>query len=105
MLGLAVGYAVLGIGTQPNTVPSTAPSTVVTSVPPSSEPSPTELTGALLTDEFMLSADQAATLDPDRKWNVELTQRGASEDSPVSPPASATQSRSSRRRSKGSSRC
>ena len=31
----------------------------------------------------MLSPEQAATLDPDRRWNVELTQRGASEDSPV----------------------
>ena len=95
----------LGIGTQPNTVPSTAPSTVVTSVPPSSEPSPTELTGALLTDEFMLSADQAATLDPDRKWNVELTQRGASEDSPVATCFGGDPVEGSRRRSKGSSRC
>ena len=31
----------------------------------------------------MLSPEQAATLDPDRTWNVELTQRGASEDAPV----------------------
>ena len=83
VLGLAVGYAVLGIGTQPGTVPSTAPSSVVTDVAPSTEPSPAESAGALLTDEFMLSPEQAATLDPDRRWNVELTQRGASEDSPV----------------------
>ena len=83
VLGLAVGYAVLGIGTQQGTAPSTPPSSEVSSVAPSTEPSATEATGALLTDEFMLSPDQAELLDRQRSWNVELTQRGASEEAPV----------------------
>ena len=83
VLGLAVGYAVLGIGTQRSTAPSAPPSSVASNVEPSTEPAPTEATGALLTDDFMLSPEQADVLDPDRSWKVELTQRGASEDSPV----------------------
>jgi hypothetical protein len=83
VLGLAVGYAVLGIGTQRTTVPDTPPSSVPSNVEPSTDPAPTEASGALLTDEFMLSTEQADALDPDRSWEVALTQRGASEDAPI----------------------
>ena len=84
VIGLAIGYAVLGIGAQPGTVPSTS-SSVDPNSPRQRTPSPpaSEPAGVLLTDASMLSAEQAKKLDADRTWKVEVTQRGASEDAPV----------------------
>jgi len=85
VLGLAIGYSVLGIGAQPGTVPSTAPSLAPSSPPPTTAgPSPSESpVGALLSDTSMLSPGQASKIDPDRTWAIELTQRGASKDAPT----------------------
>ena len=86
VLGLAIGYAVLGLGEENQ---GTAPPAAETagSVGPApttsaSEP-PTTNGGALLTNDLMLSAAQAKPLDPKRTWKETLTQRGASEDAPV----------------------
>ena len=84
VLGLAIGYAVLGLGSRQGIVP--APSETAGSVGPApttsvSEPPP--ISGALLTDEMMLGAGQAKVLDQKRTWKEALTQRGASEDAPV----------------------
>lgn len=84
VVGLAIGYAVFGVGNERGTAPppnapgtgGSAPTTGTTS-----DPSPTG--GVLLSDNSMLSPGQAKRLDPKRTWKVELTQRGASEDSPV----------------------
>ena len=84
VVGLAIGYAVFGVGNEQGTVPSpsktvgtgtTAPST-------SSDPSPTTA-GVLLTDDSLLSAAQAKRLDSKRSWKVATTQRGASPDAPA----------------------
>ena len=84
VIGLAIGYAVLGIGAQPGTVPSTSSSVDPNSPPPTdTSPPASEPAGVLLTDASMLSAEQAKKLDADRTWKVEVTQRGASEDAPV----------------------
>ncbi|HSU35603.1 MAG TPA: hypothetical protein VLJ88_08080 [Propionibacteriaceae bacterium] len=84
VIGLAIGYAVLGIGADPTTAPS-ASASVDPNSPPPTDPSATatEPAGVLLTDASMLSAAQAAKLDADRNWTIELTQRGASDDAPV----------------------
>jgi hypothetical protein len=85
VLGLAIGYSVLGIGAQPGTVPSIAPSVAPSSPPPTTaSPSPSEPAGgALLSDASMLSPGQAGKIDPDRTWTIEHTQRGASKDAPT----------------------
>lgn len=85
VLGLAIGYAVLGLGDRDITAP--APSQTAGSVGPGPttstvDPAPTAA-GALLTDDLMLSAGQAKRLDSGRTWKAALTQRGASEDTPL----------------------
>jgi hypothetical protein len=86
IVGLAIGYAVLGVGDQQGTVPapSRPPGTGTTAATTgaSSDPSPTA-GGALLGDESMLSPAQAKRLDSKRTWKSVMTQRGASEDDPV----------------------
>jgi hypothetical protein len=72
VIGLAIGWAVLGIGdtlTTPPTPPSTAPTTA--GVAP----------GELLNDDSMLNAKDATKVS-DRTWKVELTQREMAADSP-----------------------
>ena len=82
VIGLVIGYAVLGVGNQPQSQPSVSP-------PPGGGPSggsnqPAGQTGgALLTDGFMLSPDQAKAIVPDQKWKVVTTQRGAKTDGPT----------------------
>ena len=85
VIGLAIGYAVLGIGAQPGTVPSTSSSVDPNSPPPTTPARrPANRPAVLLTDTSMLSPDAGSgKLDADRTWKVELTQRGASEDAPV----------------------
>ena len=84
VLGLAVGYAVLGIGTQRESAPSAPPPSQVVSVQPSTAPSPTEPAGGPA--DRRVHAVGRAGRDrwiPTAAWKVELTQRGASEDAPV----------------------
>ena len=84
VLGLAIGYAVLGLGDGRGTAPppaetagsvGPAPTTSASEVPP--------VNGALLTNDMMLAAAQAKPMDSKRTWKETLTQRGASEDAPV----------------------
>ena len=85
VLGLAIGYAVLGLGDDnKGTVPPPAetPARWARRRRPAS-PSRRTNGGALLTNDLMLSAAQAKPLDPKRTWKEALTQRGASEDAPV----------------------
>jgi len=55
VIGLAIGYAVLGIGAQPGTVPSTSSSVDPNSPPPTdTSPPASEPANVLLTDASML---------------------------------------------------
>ena len=84
VLGLAIGYAVLGLGNGRGTVP--LPAETAGSVgpgPTTSASAPPPAGGALLTNDMMLSAAQAKRLDDKASWKEVLTQRGASEDAPV----------------------
>jgi len=84
VLGLAIGYAVLGLGNDQGTAPT--PSETAGSIGPAPTPNLSDApptSGALLTNDMMLSAAQAKTLDEKRSWKEALTQRGASEDAPV----------------------
>ncbi len=86
VLGLAIGYAVLGLGDQNRgTVPPPAESTAgsVGPTPTTSASEPPPPGGALLTPEMMLTAAQAKPIDSKRTWKETLTQRGASDDAPV----------------------
>ena len=86
IVGLAIGYAVLGVGNQQGTVP--APSrppetgTTAATTETSGDPSATA-GGVLLGEESMLSPAHAKRLDSKRTWKVVTTLRGASEDAPV----------------------
>jgi hypothetical protein len=84
VVGLAIGYAVLRVGDKPNAGPVPGQSTGIGSGGASSGGgSSSGGGGALLSDASMLSAEQADQLDSKRTWKVELTQRGASEESPA----------------------
>jgi hypothetical protein len=85
VVGLAIGYAVLGIGDKQGGAPSPslsagtgthAPTTGTTSDPTATGG------GVLLNDGSMLSAAQAKRIDSKRTWKVALTQRGDSEGAP-----------------------
>jgi hypothetical protein len=85
ILGLAIGYAVLGLGEERTTAPS--PSLTAGSVGPgpttaSEDPVPTA-GGPLLTNDMMLTAAQAKPVDDRQTWKESLTQKGVSEDGPV----------------------
>lgn len=82
-LGLAAGYAVLGLGATPATAPPpSAPGSGAPSAAAPTNPEPTSEPAALLTDKLMLGAKGAEEIDADRTWKVALTQRGLAEDSP-----------------------
>ncbi len=86
VVGLAIGYAVLGVGKSQGTSPSASQSAGSGSTAPTTGGTggPSATTGgALLTDGSMLSAEQAKRLDSKRSWKVALTQRGASDDAPA----------------------
>ncbi len=86
VLGLAIGYAVLGLGDDnKGTVPPPAETAGSVGPGPTTSVSEPPMTngGALLTNDLMLSAAQAKPLDPKRTWKESLTQRGGSEDAPV----------------------
>ena len=77
VIGLLVGYAVLGADDQPQSQRSGAPSQSDAGQPP-------DQTGtAVLTDATMLNPDQAKALDRDRTWKIEMTERTPSEDAPT----------------------
>jgi hypothetical protein len=74
VVGLAIGWAVLGIDdtlTTPPTPPSTGPTTAPSGVAP----------GELLNDDSMLNAKDAKKVSSDRTWKVALTQRGTAPES------------------------
>ena len=85
VVGLAIGYAVFGVGNEQGTVPSPSKTAGTGTTAPTSagsDPSPTTA-GVLLTEDSMLSAAQAKRLDSKRSWKVTTTQRGATEEAPV----------------------
>jgi hypothetical protein len=85
VVGLAIGYAVFGIGDQQGLVPSPTLSAGTGTTAPTTGTSgdPSTTGGVLLTEGSMLSAAQAKRLNSKRTWKVVLTQRGASQDAPV----------------------
>ena len=83
VVGLAIGYALFGVGTKQGTGPSPSASAGTTGPSTGTSGDPSATSGVLLTDESMLSAAQAKRLDSKRTWKVTLTQRGASPETPV----------------------
>jgi hypothetical protein len=80
VIGLLVGYAVFSAASQRQSQqgPGRSP---VPSGPSDNASQPPDQTGtALLSDASMLSPAQAETLDRNRTWKVELTERNPSED-------------------------
>ncbi|HVK34594.1 MAG TPA: hypothetical protein VM428_02955 [Microlunatus sp.] len=90
ILGLVGGYAIIKTTGQPIAAPgpSTSPGPTDPGTTPSGETS--DPGTALITDDLMLSAAQAETIDKKRTWKVALTQRGTTEDSPHHPACLAT---------------
>jgi hypothetical protein len=85
ILGLVGGYAIIKTTGQPIAAPgsSASPGPTDPGATPSGETS--DPGTALITDDLMLSAAQAETIDKKRTWKVALTQRGTTEDSPHHP--------------------
>lgn len=85
IIGLVVGFTVLGIGQTPSTNRSPTAPTGSQASAPSGNPSasPTDGSVELLTDEMLLTPDEAKTLSAKRTWTVAKTQRGPAEDAPV----------------------
>ena len=83
VIGLAVGYAVIGIGKNPQANPGPTATTGGSAPGSTQEPPPGTATTEVITDALLLNPAQAATLDPKRTWTVERTQRGPAEDTPV----------------------
>ncbi|MDN5804269.1 MAG: hypothetical protein L0H26_06750 [Microlunatus sp.] len=82
ILGLVVGYAIIKTTSQPVVAPVPLPAGQSPSAGGQS-PNATEDPGtALITDDLMLSPDDAGRIDKKRTWKVALTQRGSSPDSP-----------------------
>jgi hypothetical protein len=77
VIGLLIGYAVLGANDQPQSQRSGAPSQG------NADQQPDQTGTAVLTDATMLNPDQAKALDQDRTWKIELTERSPSEDAPT----------------------
>ncbi len=90
VLGLVGGYAIIKTTGQPIAAPG--PSTGAGPTDPAATPSvdASDPGTALITDDLMLSAAQAETIDKKRTWKVALTQRGTTEDSPHHPACLAT---------------
>lgn len=90
ILGLVAGYAIIKTTGQPIAAPG--PSTSAGPTDPGATPSgdTSDPGTALITDDLMLSAAQAETIDKKRTWKVALTQRGTTEDSPHHPACLAT---------------
>lgn len=83
LIGLAIGYAVWSNQTRAATLPVPNASSAAAPGNASPEPSsaPTADSGALLSDESMLSESEAKAIDGAQNWTVALTQRGLDADS------------------------
>jgi hypothetical protein len=79
VIGLAIGYAVLGANNRPQDPPGAGGS----GTSGNGSQSPDQSGTALLTDAAMLNADQAKVLDRDRTWKIGLTQSSPAEDAPT----------------------
>lgn len=77
VVGLAIGYAVFGVGKTPAT--TTPPPSVAASTDPSAAASPS---ATLLADDSLLSTADAGGVAK-KSWKVASTERGASPDSPT----------------------
>jgi hypothetical protein len=79
VVGLAIGYAVFGLGTSGATPTPGRPTTSQPSMS-SAQPSQTQ-PAVVLTDDSMINAKDAKLVDQSRTWKVALTQRGKTKDS------------------------
>ena len=79
VVGLAIGYAVLGVGNTPTTGTTPVPSIASSTDPSAATPQPT---AELLGDDTLLSTKDAG-LVASTTWKVASTERGTSEDSPT----------------------
>ena len=84
VIGLVIGYAVLGADNQqPQSQPSQPSESSGAGNGPSGNQGQAPSGTALLTDASMLSPDQAKAIDEDRTWKIELTQLTPAEDAPT----------------------
>ena len=79
VLGLAIGYSVLNLGSTSPAAPRAPGPTMAASA---GSATPTVNADVLLSDAAMLSAAQAKQVATDRTWKVALTQRGTDDSSP-----------------------
>jgi hypothetical protein len=85
VIGLVIGYAVLGAdnqpqGNQPQSRPGVAGGRGTSG---NGSQSPDQTGTAVLSDAAMLNPDQAKVLDRDRTWKIGLTQSSPAEDAPT----------------------
>jgi hypothetical protein len=81
VIGLVIGYAVLGAGNQPQGEPGAVDGSGTSG---SGSQGPDQTGTALLADDAtMLNPDQAKVIDRDRTWKIGLTQHPPSEDAPT----------------------
>lgn len=78
VIGLVIGYAVLGADNQPSDPPGSGGTTSG-----NGSQGPDQTGTALLTEDSMLNPDQAKVLDRDRTWKIGLTQSSPAEDAPT----------------------
>jgi hypothetical protein len=82
VIGLAIGYAVLGLGKTSGATPT--PGRPTTSQPSISSAKPSQTQPAVvLSDDSMINAKDAKHVDKSRTWKVAMTQRGRTKDSPA----------------------
>ena len=80
VIGLAIGYAVLGLDKTSGATPT--PGRPTTSQPSISSAKPSQSQPAVvLSDDSMINAKDAKLVDKSRTWKVALTQRGRTKDS------------------------
>ncbi|HEY5822208.1 MAG TPA: hypothetical protein VIT20_09545 [Propionibacteriaceae bacterium] len=77
VVGLAIGYAVIGVGNTPGSGASPSASTGTSADPSASTATPA---GALLDDTSMLSATDGKIVASSRTWTVASTDQGTAED-------------------------
>jgi hypothetical protein len=84
-IGLAIGYAVLGAGNQPQRSQQQSPpgSTGGSGNSGTNSQGPDQSGTALLSDAALLNPDQVKVLDRDRTWKIGLTQSSPAEDAPT----------------------
>lgn len=82
VLGLAIGYAIFAFNKTSSADPAPPVPSTSSSGASSGASTPPAAPGALLTDDSMLNANDAKSLDGDRTWKVALTQTGLDAESP-----------------------